>query len=61
MECRPVKFSFRGKNDGRTAVAWSNASRSIARAGQEIMHPTFELSWSPDTEWGFVDLGNKKK
>ena len=61
MEGRSVKFSFLGKNDGRTAVSWSNATRSIARAGQEIMHPTFELNWSPDTEWGFVDLTKQKK
>jgi hypothetical protein len=61
MAGRPVQFSFLGKNDGKTAVSWSNASRSIARAGQGIMHPTFELSWSPDTEWGFVDLTTTPK
>jgi len=61
MAGRPVKFSFLGKNDGKAAVSWSNASRSIARGGQEIMHPTFELSWSPDTEWGFVDLTTTPK
>ncbi|MGB2824278.1 MAG: hypothetical protein WBF17_25110 [Phycisphaerae bacterium] len=61
MAGRPVRFSFLGKNDGRTAVSWSNASRSIARGGQEVMHPTWELSWSPDTEWGFVDLTTTRK
>ena len=61
MQHRPVKFSFTCKNDGRTAVSWSNESRSIARPGQEIVHPTFEQGWSPDTEWGFVDLTDQNK
>ena len=61
MARRVVKFNFVCKNDGRTAVSWSNASRSVARLSQEIMHPTWEGSWSPDTEWGFVDLHNQNK
>ncbi|MBE3099643.1 MAG: hypothetical protein IMZ44_21210 [Planctomycetes bacterium] len=61
MDGRPVKFTFQGKNDGKVAVSWSNESRSIARCGQEVMHPTWEANWSPDTEWGFVDLTTTPK
>ena len=56
-----VKFTFACKNDGRTAAAWSNETRSIARNSQEILHPTWEGAWSPDTEWRFVDLTKSSK
>ena len=49
----PVKFTFVCRNDGGTALDW-NAQRSVSRPSQEILHPTWEVYWAPQTRWGFL-------
>ena len=56
MAGHDIGFSFVGMNDNRSAVSWSNQSRSVSKQGQEVVHPTFSAGWSPDTQWGFVTL-----